>query len=90
MAVYSYKCKTCGNEFDYQQRMSDEALEHCPESICPSEHKGKGEVYRVISKNIGLVFNGKGFYVTDYASKKKSEPVAAGSSCSTGGCACMN
>jgi predicted nucleic acid-binding Zn ribbon protein len=40
--------------------------------ICDKEQKGMGEVERKISKNIGLVFSGSGFYLTDYANKHSS------------------
>lgn len=69
MPVYLYKCKKCGKEFEYEQHITDEALTHCPKEICEQECKGEGEVFRKISKNVGLVFNGKGFYITDYAHK---------------------
>ncbi|MDQ1265084.1 MAG: hypothetical protein QG635_234 [Bacteroidota bacterium] len=69
MPVYLYKCNTCGKEFNYTQKISDEALDHCPEEVCECKEKGKGEVIRKISKNIGFVFNGSGFYLTDYVHK---------------------
>jgi putative FmdB family regulatory protein len=74
MPVYEYKCKTCGKIFDYQQKISEEPLTKCPAEMCENGHKGEGEVFRMISKNIGLVFNGKGFYLTDYVHKKESLP----------------
>ena len=37
-----------------------------------AEEHCDGEIFRKISKNIGLVFNGSGFYLTDYANKKGS------------------
>lgn len=78
MPIYEYKCKTCGKEFEYEQRITEDALEHCPKEICECERKGEGEVFRKISKNVGLVFNGKGFYLTDYARKSVSAGVANG------------
>ncbi len=72
MPVYEYKCKTCGKEFEISQKITDEPLTHCPEGVCECEIKGQGEVFRKISKGIGLVFNGKGFYLTDYAHKNGS------------------
>ena len=74
MPTYDYKCKTCGKEFEYFQKITDEPLSHCPNEICTCQEKGKGEVFRKISKNIGLVFNGSGFYLTDYAKKHSSRP----------------
>lgn len=79
MPVYDYKCLTCGKEFEYQQRITDNALEHCPAEICEHEIKGQGKVERRISKNIGLVFKGSGFYLTDYVHKNNSAAKTNGS-----------
>jgi putative FmdB family regulatory protein len=70
MPTYLYKCKTCGKEFEYQQNIKDSALTQCPDSICQQTQKGGGEVYRKIG-NVGFVFNGSGFYLTDYVHKKE-------------------
>lgn len=72
MPIYEYKCENCGKVFDYKQSFSDEPLTKCPPEVCENASKGCGSVRRIISKNIGLVFNGKGFYLTDYANKKTS------------------
>lgn len=73
MPIYEYKCERCGKIFEYQQRITDEPLEFCPPEICESsEHKGQGRVHRLISKGVGLVFKGNGFYITDYARKNTS------------------
>jgi putative FmdB family regulatory protein len=72
MPIYDYKCNTCGTTFEYKQKISEDAITHCPVEICTAEVKGLGEVSRVFSKNIGLVFKGSGFYLTDYAGKKSS------------------
>ncbi len=69
MPVYLYKCKKCGKEFEYQQRITEDALTTCPNEVCEQENKGEGEVFRKISSNVGLVFNGSGFYLTDYVHK---------------------
>jgi putative FmdB family regulatory protein len=77
MPTYLYKCKTCGKEFEYNQRITEDALTNCPKEICEQTEKGIGLVDRRISKNIGLVFNGSGFYLTDYGKKHSSvAPVA--------------
>ena len=88
MPTYSYKCDTCGKEFSYQQRISEPALTHCPSDICECEVKGKGDVHRKISKNIGLVFNGSGFYLTDYVHKKNKYSEKSCASDNTTTCAC--
>ena len=81
MPLYEYKCLTCGKTFEIKQSIKDKALTICPEEICQNELKGQGIVERQISKNIGLVFNGSGFYVTDYVHhSKKSEKSTTSSS----------
>jgi putative FmdB family regulatory protein len=56
MPLYAYRCKSCDHEFERHQRMSDKPLQECP--VCA------GEVRRLIS-NVGVVFKGSGFYITD-------------------------
>ncbi len=72
MPTYLYKCKTCGKEFEYKQRITEDALTNCPAELCEQDEKGNGLVDRRISKNIGLMFNGSGFYLTDYGKKHSS------------------
>ena len=76
MPTYEYKCNTCGKVFEFKQSIKDKPLSLCPAEICEEDPKGKGEVERQISKNIGLVFNGAGFYVTDYV-HNSSSPAAS-------------
>ncbi len=85
MPTYLYKCQTCGNEFTYEQKISEPALTHCPAEICPSLEKGKGLVMRKISKNVSFVFNGNGFYLTDYVHKKEK---SAENTCNTADSSC--
>lgn len=56
MPIYTYRCKDCDHEFEIRQRMTDDPLTECP--ACA------GEVRRVVN-SVGVVFKGKGFYVTD-------------------------
>jgi putative FmdB family regulatory protein len=56
MPTYSYKCTNCGHRFDQEQRITESPLKECP--VCA------GQVRRVISQ-VGVVFKGTGFYVTD-------------------------
>lgn len=58
MPIYTYKCDACEQHFEQKQRMSDEPLQDC--ILCNE----KGRVRRVIN-NVGIVFKGNGFYVTD-------------------------
>jgi putative FmdB family regulatory protein len=52
MPTYEYKCKACGM-FEYTQRISEEALESCPE--CGAE------VERLISAGTGFILRGHGW-----------------------------
>jgi putative FmdB family regulatory protein len=56
MPTYSYRCDTCGHEFDASQKFSDEPLKECPEC--------SASIRRVIQP-VGVVFKGSGWYITD-------------------------
>ncbi len=56
MPIYQYRCKECDHQFEVRQRMTDDPLAHCP--VC------QGEIRRIVN-SVGVVFKGKGFYVTD-------------------------
>lgn len=78
MPTYDYHCESCGLTFEWFQAMSAPKLTHCPEELCQQPEKGKGVVERKISGGAGLVFNGDGFYLTDYV--KKPEATSSSSS----------
>ena len=73
MPTYEYTCAKCGHDFEYFQSMKDVALARCPETACPREPWGEGEVRRRISSGAGLIFKGSGFYITDYRSEGYKE-----------------
>lgn len=83
MPTYDYQCKTCGKTFEWFQSMSAEKLTYCPDSICEQEPKGQGQVERKIGKGAGLIFNGSGFYLTDYTRSSGSSSTSSGSTAST-------
>lgn len=56
MPIYEYKCGKCG-KFEKLQKFSEDPLTNCP--TCD------GKVERLISKSVGIVFKGSGFYATD-------------------------
>ncbi|HHT73316.1 MAG TPA: hypothetical protein GX008_06360 [Firmicutes bacterium] len=56
MPKYDYRCDHCGR-FELEQSIKDD-----PVSVCPT-CGGKAE--RLISKNVGIIFKGSGFYVND-------------------------
>lgn len=66
MPTYEYQCVTCGATLEVMQSMKDDALTRCPSSLCTQEQKGSGTVERKISNGAGVIFNGSGFYQTDY------------------------
>jgi putative FmdB family regulatory protein len=72
MPTYVYR-RSDGSTFELQQRISEPALELCPETNLP--------VKRVIS-GAGLIFKGQGFYLTDYS--RKSEGGSSDSKSDTG------
>jgi len=63
MPLYEYQCKACGVRFERRQHMSDDPIKTCPEC--------GGEVYRLIQP-VGVLFKGKGFYVTDNRAKSST------------------
>jgi len=62
MPVYDYRCQNCG-KFEIMQKITAPPLEECP--TCG------GKVERLISRNIGIVFKGSGFYTTDSREKDR-------------------
>jgi putative FmdB family regulatory protein len=67
MPLYEYQCEACGIRFERQQNFSDEPVKVCPEC--------GGEVHRLIYP-VGVIFKGKGFYVTDNRKAKSSTAVS--------------
>lgn len=63
MPVYDYRCEKCGN-FEATQKITEAPLAACPQCDSP--------VQRLISKNVGIVFKGSGFYKTDNSLKEKA------------------
>jgi putative FmdB family regulatory protein len=57
MPVYTYRCESCGVQFERQQSYTDAPLRICPECR-------KKTLKKVISP-VGVVFKGSGFYSTD-------------------------
>jgi putative FmdB family regulatory protein len=60
MPVYTYRCESCGVQFERTQKFSDAPLTRCPEC-------GKKELRKVYTP-VGIVFKGSGFYSTDHRS----------------------
>ena len=76
MPTYEYKCQSCGT-FEYWQNIKDDPLAACPTCRSP--------VRRLISRNVGIIFKGSGFYVTDNRSSKGGDNGSSDSSSETAG-----
>jgi len=61
MPIYEYKCRKCGKEFEFFQKMTDPALKSCKHC--------KGPVEKLMSLS-SFHLKGSGWYVTDYGGKK--------------------
>ena len=57
MPTYTYRCQSCGVQFDRYQSFNDKPLTRCPECR-------KGKVQRVVQAS-AIVFRGSGWYKTD-------------------------
>ena len=64
MPVYTYRCESCGVQFERQQSFTDAPLKICPECR-------KRSLKKVISP-VRVVFKGSGFYSTDHRSPSGS------------------
>lgn len=68
MPIYGYRCRSCGNELEVLQKMSDPPLKTCP--------KCSGELTKILYP-VGVIYKGSGYYSTDYKSGKASSSAAA-------------
>lgn len=75
MPVYTYRCESCGIQFERNQKFSDQPLTRCPEC----NKKSLRKVYTPV----GIVFKGSGFYATDHRSPSGAPRTSAGSSSSS-------
>ena len=62
MPIYEYRCEN-GHTFEVMQKMTDDPVQVCPEDGAP--------VQRVFHP-VAVHFKGKGFYNTDYGTKKRA------------------
>ena len=80
MPIYEYRCKECGFEKEYLQKLSDAPIELC-------EQCGKPSMGKLLSA-AGFQLKGSGWYVTDFKNgggkgkpaNGESKEVAAGDS----------
>jgi putative FmdB family regulatory protein len=59
MPTYGYRCRSCGNEFEVLQKISDPPLTTCP--------KCAGKLDKMVYA-AGIIYKGSGYYNTDYKS----------------------
>lgn len=60
MPVYTYRCESCGVQFERHQSFNDAPLKTCPECR-------KKSLKKVITPT-KIIFKGSGFYATDHRS----------------------
>ena len=60
MPVYTYRCDSCGVQFERHQSFTDAPLKTCPECR-------KKSLRKVITPT-KIIFKGSGFYATDHKS----------------------
>lgn len=60
MPVYTYRCESCGVQFERHQSFHDAPLKTCPECR-------KKSLKKVITPT-RIIFKGSGFYATDHKS----------------------
>ncbi len=70
MPIYTYRCESCGVQFERNQKFSDAPLTRCPEC-------GKKSLRKVYTP-VGIVFKGSGFYATDHRSPSGSTRSGSG------------
>jgi putative FmdB family regulatory protein len=68
MPIYTYRCETCGVQFDRHQSFNDQPLTTCPEC-------NKKSLRKVIAP-VGIVFKGSGWYATDHKSPSGTRSAA--------------
>jgi putative FmdB family regulatory protein len=66
MPVYTYRCESCGVQFERHQSFHDEPLKTCPECR-------KKTLKKVITSS-RIIFKGSGFYATDHRSASGGSP----------------
>jgi len=55
--TYEYVCKSCGHEWQKEQKITEE-----PDKTCPSCHAASAQ--RLVSGGVGTIFRGAGWFKT--------------------------
>ena len=72
MPVYTYRCDSCGVQFERHQSFHDSPLTTCPECR-------KKSLKKVITPT-RIIFKGSGFYATDHKSASGGKSSSEGNS----------
>ena len=65
MPVYTYRCSSCGVQFEKHQSFNDALLKTCPEC--------KKKTLKKVITPTKVIFKGSGFYATDHKSPSGSK-----------------
>jgi len=65
MPTYEYECENCGHKFSELHAINIRL------KTCPNCHKES--LIRLIGTGLGIIFNGTGFYATDYKKGDNNE-----------------
>ena len=65
MPTYEYECQKCKRHHEAFQSITAKPLTTCP--------RCRGKLKRLLSRGAGFLFEGSGFYITDYRSKSYHE-----------------
>ncbi|MCC6499632.1 MAG: zinc ribbon domain-containing protein [Anaerolineales bacterium] len=65
MPIYTYRCSSCGTQFERHQFFDDAPLKTCP--------KCKKKALKKVITPTKVIFKGSGFYVTDNKSASGSK-----------------
>src|SRR3990172_11821815 len=60
MPVYTYRCESCGIQFERHQSFTDAPLKTCPEC--------RKKALKKVITSTKIIFRGSGFYATDHKS----------------------
>ena len=63
--TYEYACSACGHEWEAEQSIREEPIKKCPKC-------GKLQAKRQISRGVGFILKGGGWYADGYGSSKGS------------------
>lgn len=64
MPIYTYRCESCGVQFERHQFFNDAPLKICPEC--------RKKTLRKVITPTKVIFKGSGFYATDHRSQSGS------------------